>query len=157
MTKIPFELFTSYLGPHIKAFSAGDADGLHPAFEFTQPTAAVHARLVDPANSRNFLWDAVFAGYNKTSIPADAPPIGGMQPYWPSVTHRGNFHVQLDFVPSDQFSSQGPISTLAEFFADAKSTALPETMSWFPEIPAEPHAVNFVPFRPTELLPMNLL
>ncbi len=154
---IPFELFTSYLGPHIKAFSAlNNSEGLHPALEFSEPVGAVHARLVDPAHPQEVLWDAVFAGKNQSSITANDQPISGLKPYWPSVSHRGNFQVQLTFVPSDQLSSQGPIRTHAEFFADAKTTPLPETMSWFPKLPATPDAIDVVPFRPADLLPINL-
>ena len=121
--------------------------------EFTQPIAAVHARLIDPHHPRNFLWDALFNGNGQTTIASNDPPIGGLQPIWPGIGHRGNFHVDLTFVPAD---SQIPVQTHAEFFADAKDTLMAETMSWFPRVPATPPVPDFVPFRPVELLPPDM-
>ncbi len=109
--------------------------------------------MTDPDNSGRILWDAVYATNGKNEVLANETPIGGKLPIWPKIEKRRNFHISVNMSP--QFGTQ-PVNSFAEFFADAKFTALPDQLQWTPSAPSKPDSIDFVPFRPVELLPPEM-
>ena len=126
----------------------------HPSLEFTQPVAQVHAKLLDPDDTRKMLYDAFYAVNAKGAVASRDLPIGGKQPVWPQVAKRRNFHLQLELFPPGASSAEA-LKTHAEFFADAKATPGPETLAWTAPV-SRPDVVDFLPFRPIELLPPEM-
>jgi hypothetical protein len=72
---------------------------------------------------------------------------------WPKIAKRRNFHISMDISSG---AGPQPLKSFAEFFADAKSTAVPEQLQWTPSAPSKPDVIDFVPFRPVELFPPEM-